>query len=261
MKLTKLLSIIILGLGLCLSSCGEDDAVDPCESVTCQNGGTCVEGDCDCPTGYAGTNCGSFDSNEVQFLLDNGTTPIELFNGGVPLADLFGKTYQDGLIFYLNTTNGTGLVAAPSDQDFATWTVCPINISGIDYFYIPDLGFVTTDPPSVGEETVQSARIGDGEANTDTILATCASSGIAAGVCRALGDDWFLPSRGELNLMYTNLHANGYGNFRTENSAAFAYWSSTQKTIGETWMHLFSNNIVFPINNLTTANVRAAKAF
>lgn len=30
---------------------------DACKDVTCQNGGTCNDGNCTCPTGYEGTNC------------------------------------------------------------------------------------------------------------------------------------------------------------------------------------------------------------
>lgn len=39
-----------------LQSCSKDD---PCESITCQNGGTCVNGECDCPEGYTGPSCAS----------------------------------------------------------------------------------------------------------------------------------------------------------------------------------------------------------
>ena len=31
---------------------------DPCENLTCLNGGTCVDGDCDCPDGFIGPDCG-----------------------------------------------------------------------------------------------------------------------------------------------------------------------------------------------------------
>jgi hypothetical protein len=30
---------------------------DACKDVVCQNGGTCTDGLCACPTGYEGTNC------------------------------------------------------------------------------------------------------------------------------------------------------------------------------------------------------------
>lgn len=32
---------------------------DPCKDVTCLNGGTCLEGTCECPTGYEGVDCGT----------------------------------------------------------------------------------------------------------------------------------------------------------------------------------------------------------
>ena len=32
-------------------------ACDPCKDVECQNSGTCVEGTCECATGYEGVNC------------------------------------------------------------------------------------------------------------------------------------------------------------------------------------------------------------
>ncbi len=42
--------------GVLLSGCKKDD---PCENVTCQNGGTCNDGTCACAAGYEGTNCGT----------------------------------------------------------------------------------------------------------------------------------------------------------------------------------------------------------
>ena len=39
-----------------LTSCKEDD---PCEGVSCLNGGTCDNGTCDCDAGYEGTDCGT----------------------------------------------------------------------------------------------------------------------------------------------------------------------------------------------------------
>lgn len=35
----------------------EEPEPDPCQNVTCQNGGTCDDGSCQCPEGFSGVNC------------------------------------------------------------------------------------------------------------------------------------------------------------------------------------------------------------
>ena len=65
--------ILLLGLiafTFTVQSCEED----PCETVMCQNGGSCVDGTCDCPLGFSGTNC------EVEDLCV--TQPVDCQNGG-----------------------------------------------------------------------------------------------------------------------------------------------------------------------------------
>lgn len=39
-----------------VQSCKKDDP-DPCENVTCLNGGSCDDGSCNCPDGYNGSQC------------------------------------------------------------------------------------------------------------------------------------------------------------------------------------------------------------
>lgn len=43
------------------SSCGQDDP-DPCEGIICINGGTCANGECNCPEGYTGSDCSQQDT-------------------------------------------------------------------------------------------------------------------------------------------------------------------------------------------------------
>ena len=62
MKSKTIFSFIVTSLflsTLVLNSCKKDDPepVDPCENVTCLNGGTCVNGACDCADGYSGPSC------------------------------------------------------------------------------------------------------------------------------------------------------------------------------------------------------------
>lgn len=252
MKLLKstILLLAVLGTVLGAQSCNDKGE---CDGVVCQNGGACVDGACDCPDGYMGTNCEDFDPNRAQALLDAGKTPLELFDGGVPLENLYGKMYQGGLIFYLNTTDGKGLVAATADAVSSgqaasiQWGCFGDDITGLNN--------VTSDPKPT--ETEAGARIEDGAANTDAIVFECPDDNIAAKLCRDRGVDWFLPSRGELYLMYTNLHQKGLGNFSAEDW----YWSSTEVNGGDAWDHSFYDGFQNDVPKENFKFVRAARAF
>ena len=52
---------------------GENCETDLCATISCQNGGTCVSGTCDCPPGFTGTNCE---------IVDDPCENISCFNGG-----------------------------------------------------------------------------------------------------------------------------------------------------------------------------------
>ncbi len=252
LKLLLVVGIFILTI---ITSCEQEN---PCDGVSCENGGIEVilndDCTCDCPVGYAGDNCEVFDASQVQFLLDSGNTPIELYNGGISLEDLYGKTYLDGMIFYLNTNNGTGMVAAFEDHDsMAEW--------GCYDFDVPGLNNVPNDFPTM-PETIEGTRIGDGFSNTNFIIdANCVSQyggNTAAKLCRDIGAEWFLPSRGELNMMFTHLFLNNMGNFESA-----LYWSSTESTLDQgAWGHYFQDDTQQTIVNRNGAlRVRAAKAF
>lgn len=59
-------------------------------------------------------------------------------------------------------------------------------------------------------------------------------------VCQELSlngyDDWFLPSKDELNLMYENLHEKGLAGFTDYN-----YWSSSENNNNGVWFQKFVN--------------------
>jgi hypothetical protein len=188
----------------------------------------------------------------IQELLDGGQTPFVLFNGGVALDAIYGKTYQGGLIFFIDTTNAysfEGLVAAASDQSSnAEW--------GCMFTDIPGAPNVTSDPPSG-----PGADIGSGADNTTAIVNNCGDVFIAARLCDDLVlngyDDWFLPSTAELNLIYTNLHEDGLGGFIED-----FYWSSTEFDDRYAWARgFFLVSPEFDQSKLLTKRVRAVRVF
>lgn len=66
----KLFQLMFICGGLAvMNSCNNDDG---CEDTTCQNGGICVEGDCQCPDGYTGPNCEISSFNNGVFVIHEG---------------------------------------------------------------------------------------------------------------------------------------------------------------------------------------------
>jgi len=160
-----------------------------------------------------------------------------------------GKTYMlgdsgpaGGIIFYDNKEYTYGwryLEAAPASTEFsAEWG---------SYTYV------------AGTEIV----VGSGKRNTELIVAALEENGKAAKLCASLNfngrNDWFLPSMGELDLMYKNLKRMGLGSFKDD-----WYWSSSSSDYGSiaAWAQRFSDgsrNDYNPKGN--SYLVRAVRAF
>ncbi len=180
--------------------------------------------------------------NDVQARLDLGETPLQIFQSGMPLDSLYGKNFEGGLIFYLNTADGSGLVAAMSDQGSAEWGCLSV-----------DLANVPNSPSGTGP----GAEIGDGESNTVNILSDCSARPIAASMADALGAGWYLPSIKELGLMHDNLFMHGAGGFSTADS----YSSSTEVGANEFWEKNFQFDLEIQQFKGNSNLVRAAKQF
>jgi hypothetical protein len=172
---------------------------------------------------YARTSQGTFYSNEKTF-----TKSLWI-----------GSTYAGGIIFYIDASGQHGLVCAPSDQVGFQWQWgC----------YGTDIGGTST-------------AFGTGQANTNLILAGCSTRPIAASVCDDLVlngySDWHLPSRDELQLMYSDLHVQGIGGFSSN-----WYWSSSQLNPNLAWAMYFGNGFVSNYAKYyVSGRVRAVRAF
>jgi len=161
-----------------------------------------------------------------------------------------------GLIFYIDTAEEytwTYLEVAPASTEWAGKQWCD-------------------------NDTVIGAGggygIGDGQTATDAIVQYLADhtgqTGKAAQLCDGLEhdhdgttyDDWFLPSKDELNAIWDNIVDDGSGsNSGVGGFDTAAYWSSSEYNSVEAWGQIFENgNQVGGVKN-TNARVRAVRAF
>ena len=68
-------------------------------------------------------------------------------------------------------------------------------------------------------------------------------------------DDWYLPSKYELNILYQNLHKKGIGGFTAD-----YYWSSTEYDGVNTWSQNFNNGRLYDGSKANLFCVRAVRA-
>jgi len=178
---------------------------------------------------YVTNSVGTSYGNEVSFT----TSPLPTI----------GSNYAGGIVFYIDGTGQHGLVCALSDQGSFRWGCYGTNISGT------------------------STAFGTGMANTLAIVNGCSQRPIAASVCNDLVlngyNDWYLPSRDELSLMYQNLRTQNLGSF-----SSIWYWNSSQYHSDNAWFVNFSNgNVSYGPSNgnyygkSDPGQVRAVRAF
>ena len=128
-----------------------------------------------------------------------------------------GDMYKGGYIFYINNW-GKGMCAAPKDASKGTrWGCYGKLIEGADGF-----------------------KRGTGEQNTKDILSGCddvkSAAYISDNYVSEDYEDWYLPSIDELELMYNELHVQGFGEFLNRR-----YWSSTQDFSLGAWHFNFAS--------------------
>jgi hypothetical protein len=135
-----------------------------------------------------------------------------------------------GIVFYITDGGLHGLEAAAADQATTQWGC-----------------YGTLIPGAYG--TV----VGTGEQNTADIIELCDEI-TAASVASAYGPGWYLPSKDELNLLYSQKDV--VGGF-----ASYGYWSSSQDSSNDAWAQYFDFGGQADNGKGSTYRVRAVRAF
>jgi hypothetical protein len=155
-----------------------------------------------------------------------------------------GDSYGGGKVAHILVNGDTGydanvqhgLIAATADQS-----------TGIQWY---NGGYVVTG--------ATGTAIGTGQANTTAIVTIQGAGSYAAQLCNDLTvggyNDWFLPSKDELDKLYINKVA--IGGF-----ADNTYWSSSEGDTHNAWSQYFSNGNQGYSSKDNADRVRAVRAF
>ncbi len=197
------------------------------------------------------------------------------------VADLIAREYEvgdigpaGGYIFYdCDADNATG------NADNLTSTSC-----GWRYLEVAptdagkySFGYLRPDGATNKLTNVCETSIGSGKANTKALVrsmgeltytsakATASKSAYAAISCtnytvtagRKVYDDWFLPSKDELDALY--VFATEFG--LLDEFQNYDYWTSSEDCSAGSWLENFSNGAQFAYDKSDANYVRAIRAF
>jgi hypothetical protein len=198
-----------------------------------------------------------------------------VFNSAPTVNDDMNSPYSVGTV-WIDTSAAKAYILVDSTANAAVWTVLggsgsTLYAIGDDgpaggiVFYITDGGLHGLEAAAADQATTQwgcygtlipgayGTVVGTGEQNTADIIELCDEI-TAASVASAYGPGWYLPSKDELNLLYSQKDV--VGGF-----ASYGYWSSSQDSSNDAWAQYFDFGGQADNGKGSTYRVRAVRAF
>ncbi len=189
----------------------------------------------------------------------------------IPISDIESMTYSDGLVipakkvkdsYSIGDTGPAGGIIFYDKGSYSEgWRyleAAPASAEGKDKIMEGDFDFFFLNT---------TEGIGGGRSNTLKIMERQKKEGpkqdkalLAATYCSELVqggyDDWSLPSRDELNLMYQNLHTKGLGGFSDS-----YYWASSEYDGINVWYQNFEKGTQYVLSRDWDLYVRPIRYF
>ncbi len=181
----------------------------------------------------------------MDTLTDESANVVRQSDGTLALRQYkIGDMAQGGIVFYVDESGEHGLAADTGDLHVG----------------------IRWNAGTFGDTQAKGDGPFAGEMNTAIIISSQVAIGddgniYAARMCAELQKggygDWYLPSKEELNLMYTKLHLDNLGGFASE-----PYWSSTEFSAFASWEQNFldGDQDADPAKD-SNHRVRAVRAF
>lgn len=195
------------------------------------------------PSGWASEshNCQLFhpDGAGVTYI-DFGTLACKKLSTDLAIGEICGS------LIYAGISGGNRIYTTLANAGIYKWKTSQTDTTG-------------ADSPS------------DGKANTDDMTVDLATAALhpAAAACRALGAEWYLPSKNELNTLWINLVSDAAHtaadpakqityNFPTDSPTA-TYWSSSESNTNPAWRQDFPSGTQGSSNKGSQNRVRCVR--
>jgi len=121
-KILSFLATAALGTTLFFASCKEDK----CKDVTCNNGGTCIDGTCECATGYEGTTCDTEARTKFTGTTSTSYRFDDTYNGETAAGDY-------NAIFTKLAGTDVKLMTITNVGAYGTTMIVPVKVSGSSF--------------------------------------------------------------------------------------------------------------------------------
>ena len=193
-------------------------------------------------------------TNAWDFATDTVISNVTLYAKWTPLYALRDTGPAGGLIFYVKEGGYSDgwmyLEAAPATTEWTSkqWGSYQTEIGGTGIGIGSGQSNTTTIVTWLDDNTDDAH--GDVKYKTDRAAYLCDDLTLGG------YDNWFLPSKDELDQMYANLHLQGIGGF-DDNS----FWSSSESSAGGAWNQYFSSGSQYSHLKYLANRVRAVRAF